>query len=236
MRAVLFDLDGTLRHSQPDSFQAFLDYLAELGHTPSAAEIQAGQRWVHYYWAIAPELIQDLTELGHNTPSFWRRQTERQLMALNVSGDVPTLAQTIHASFETRYQPLHHVPPDVPATLIHLRQAGYRLGLVSNRKEALDDLVAEIGLTPYFDFVLSAGQINSWKPDPRIFQHALTLVQCQPHEVVYVGDNYYADIEGARRAGLAPVLIDPLNLFPDPGCPVIHTIDQLSQLLPTRAQ
>jgi FMN phosphatase YigB (HAD superfamily) len=48
---------------------------------------------------------------------------------------------------------------------------------------------------------------------------------------MYVGDNYFADIVGSRRAGLQPVLYDPSRLFPDSGCPVITSFDQLTNLL-----
>jgi len=52
-----------------------------------------------------------------------------------------------------------------------------------------------------------------------------------PVEAAYVGDNYYADVVGARRAGLTPVLYDPRGIFPDPGCASIVSFDQLPQVL-----
>jgi FMN phosphatase YigB (HAD superfamily) len=42
-----------------------------------------------------------------------------------------------------------------------------------------------------------------------------------PEQTLYIGDNYFADVVGARRAGLRPVLYDPKGLFHEPGCPVI---------------
>jgi predicted HAD superfamily phosphohydrolase YqeG len=42
------------------------------------------------------------------------------------------------------------------------------------------------------------------------------------HETMYIGDNYYADIVGSHRAGLTPVLYDPITLFPDVECDVIN--------------
>jgi putative hydrolase of the HAD superfamily len=108
---------------------------------------------------------------------------------------------------------------------------GYTVGLVSNRREPLDALVSELGLAEFFDFTLSAGQAGSWKPDPAIFQQAVALAGCRPEAAVNVGDNFYADVEGARRAGLRPILIDPHDVFTDPGCPVIHAPGELEDAL-----
>jgi FMN phosphatase YigB (HAD superfamily) len=54
-----------------------------------------------------------------------------------------------------------------------------------------------------------------------------------PQEVIYVGDNYYADVVGARRAGLWPVLYDPLGVFPDPDCTTIKSFDELNSAIKT---
>ena len=56
-------------------------------------------------------------------------------------------------------------------------------------------------------------------------------VNLSPQEVVYVGDNYYADVVGARRAGLRPVLYDPLGIFPDPDCTTIKSFDELNSII-----
>ncbi|MGF1505605.1 MAG: HAD hydrolase-like protein, partial [Anaerolineae bacterium] len=42
---------------------------------------------------------------------------------------------------------------------------------------------------------------------------ALDLAGCKPAEAVYVGDNYYADVVGAQRAGLPAVLIDQYGVY-----------------------
>jgi FMN phosphatase YigB (HAD superfamily) len=46
-----------------------------------------------------------------------------------------------------------------------------------------------------------------------------------------VGDNYFADIVGSRRAGLHPVLYDPNSIFPDADCTTIKSFDQLKSVI-----
>ena len=52
-----------------------------------------------------------------------------------------------------------------------------------------------------------------------------------PSEAAYVGDNYFADVVGARAAGLTPVLLDPRGIFDDPECAVIHSFTELPRAL-----
>jgi FMN phosphatase YigB (HAD superfamily) len=46
-----------------------------------------------------------------------------------------------------------------------------------------------------------------------------------------VGDNYYADVVGARAAGLRPILYDPRGIFPEPDCETIKSFDELKSIL-----
>jgi len=229
--AVLFDLDGTLRHSNPNGFETFVGFLAELGHPLPPERVMDGHRWVHYYWSISPELLADIRELGDDSPEFWRRHTERQLRAVGVLGDVSGLTTQIGQLFEARYRPAHRVPQDVVPTLGRLRELGYTLGLVSNRRDPLNAVCVELGFDNLFDFTLSAGEAASFKPDPGIFLKALALAGAAPETAVYVGDNYYADVVGARAAGLRPILIDPLGIFPDAGCTTIRALGELEAVL-----
>jgi len=60
VKAILFDLDGTLRHNLPSSNQAFFDYTSQLGAVNTPDQRRHTLRWVHYHWAQSPELLLDL--------------------------------------------------------------------------------------------------------------------------------------------------------------------------------
>ncbi len=57
--------------------------------------------------------------------------------------------------------------------------------------------------------------------------HALGLAGSPPGKALYVGDNYYADVLGAQRAGIRPILVDPQGVFPDAECPVIDSVGEI---------
>jgi putative hydrolase of the HAD superfamily len=129
------------------------------------------------------------------------------------------------------YKPESIVPPDVRRTLPLLKQAGYILAVISNREQPFQEVLLDHGISEFFDFSLAAGEVKVWKPDPGLFDHALQRVKLSPADAIYVGDNYYADVVGSRAAGLRPVLYDPLEIFPDPGCETIKSFDELNSIL-----
>ena len=129
------------------------------------------------------------------------------------------------------HHPQVHVPQEARALLAALKETGYILGVVSNREKPFHDRLEEMELAHYFHFSLAGGEVNSYKPEAGIFQAALERSGTSAPETMYIGDNYFADVVGSRRAGLRPVLYDPSGLFPEAGCSVITAFDQLPSLL-----
>ncbi len=237
IQAVFFDLDGTLRHDRPPSSKTFFDFAVEMGLAESQEGRRKALRWAHYYFADSPELRADRERIGDSRDEFWRNYARRHLTAF---GCPPAQAEELAAPLRERmaheYQPEDWIPPDVPVTLEALQGAGFTLAVVSNRSEPVDAYLETLGLGHFFSFSLTAGQVAAWKPDVRIFQRALEDAEARPEQAVYVGDNYYADVLGSRRAGLQPVLIDPDGLFPQAACPVIQRLGEFPGLMATWRQ
>jgi len=124
-----------------------------------------------------------------------------------------------------------HVPPGVPATLDRLRARGKRLGVVSNADGRVPDLLAEIGLAHFFETIVDSHLVGVEKPDPRIFALALDRLRVPAADALYVGDFHHVDVVGAERAGLLPVLLDPLGAYRHVECAVIRRLDELEGLL-----
>jgi HAD superfamily hydrolase (TIGR01549 family) len=232
IRIILFDLDGTLRHNQPSSEHTFLNFAVQLGAVESPDRRRNSMRWAHYYWAESPILQRDLEVFKDQEEDFWINYAYRHLLAFGCSQEqAHQLAQPLQNRMVTEYSPRDVVFPETIATLHDLKEGGFRLGLVTNRRSPCDDQLVELGLMPYLEATVIAGSVSAWKPNPLIFKHALKLLKASPEEAVYVGDNYFADVIGARRAGIRPVLLDPEGVFIDPDCEVICRIEELPLLL-----
>ena len=100
-----------------------------------------------------------------------------------------------------------HAYEDSAPTLRALRAAGIRTAVVSNWDWSLHERLQETGLAGLVDGALASAEVGSAKPDGAIFRAALELVGARPEETWHVGDTPEADVEGARAAGIHPVLI-----------------------------
>lgn len=235
IRAIFFDLDGTLRHNRPSANHAFFAYAAQLGIPTSPDALQRSFRWMHYYWAQSQEMFADLK--AHNmelSPAFWVQYARRALEVFGADAQTAAeLAPEVHRLMDEEFMPTSEnwVPDDVPPTLAALQQAGFSLAVISNRNKPYTEELKQLNLLEFFPCLVAAGEVNAWKPDPRIFQPALAWAGIEPQQALYVGDNYYADVIGAQNAGLQPILLDTEHLFPEATCPVIESIGQLSEIL-----
>jgi putative hydrolase of the HAD superfamily len=111
--------------------------------------------------------------------------------------------QAYYAHSETQWR----VMPGAHATLEQLRQAGLRLGLISNAGDDanVQRLIDQAGLRAYFDPILVSAAVGLRKPNPQIFALVLSAWGLPPAECVMVGDTLGADILGAQLAGLRHV-------------------------------
>ncbi len=232
IKAVLFDLDGTLCHHIPNGGDVFAEYVRSLGFKISQEDHIRGEHWTHFYFAHSLELQADHQAYKNDEKSFWTSFAKRRLTALGIPAlDAVELAPQVSAYMAKSHDPQDFVPEDVFPLLETLKSDGYILGLASNREKPYADKLKSLKLDSYFKFNIYGGELNSFKPDPAIFEHALKLSGVSASEAMYIGDNYFADVVGAQRAGITPVLYDPISLFSDVECAVIKSFSELPDLL-----
>jgi HAD superfamily hydrolase (TIGR01549 family) len=213
---LFFDFDGTIRHNDPPALEIFYRIAAELGVETDHQLRRDGEKWVNAYWADSLELREDLDRFGawQDNGPFWVNHGYRHLVAIGVQEKTAIeLAPEITLRMRSEYEPQDCVEDDVVPTLEALREAGFRLAIISNRSQPFRERVETLGLAEHFDLILAAGEVGWYKPDPRILRHAAAQFQLPPERVLYIGDNYQADIVGAREAGMTAVLYDPRDLY-----------------------
>ena len=235
--AVIFDLDGTLRHNVPSADETQFNFAVSLGITNSPECRRRGAQWAHRYWAQSEELIQDVEKFDRLEKPFWDNYCSRYFRAMGIPEEGaaelgPKLAQLMEEGFSPQSQ----VHPEDFNTLGSLRKAGYKVGLVSNRSNPCNEELQELGLSPYLDFAYVAAEVGAWKPDPAIFNRAFKETGSSPERIIYIGDNYFADILGAKNAGITPILLDPRGIFPDADCKVIRSLGELPRMLISQDQ
>ena len=110
------------------------------------------------------------------------------------------------------------VLPGVVPSLEKLRAWGLNLIVVSNSDGTVEESLIQQGLRPYFSSVVDSHWVGFEKPDPRIFQHALSRCGDPVERILHVGDIYHADVLGARAVGIHAILLDPFDDWPELDC------------------
>jgi putative hydrolase of the HAD superfamily len=96
--------------------------------------------------------------------------------------------------------------------------ANYTLVLVSNTHHAklVQDHLRNSGMERYFDYVITSVEHGRRKPSRSIFEHALLSSNGLKEAVLFVGDSYVLDYQGALAAGIPSLLIDPEKRYDVP--------------------
>lgn len=229
---ILFDLDDTLRYNDPHAHNFFCDFAETLGSPSNRERRREAQRWEHRYWASSDDLLADIQAYSEGTETFWLNYSRRHLQALGFQlADAERLAPLAHAHMRDAYNPVSRVRPETIEALSDLRKVGYLLGVITNRSKPIYNEMLENGLDLHFDFYLTGSQLGAYKPRKEIFENLVSFTGHSKDELLYVGDNYYADVLGARNAGIETVLLNWNGLYPDVDCPTIDSIPELLPLL-----
>src|SRR5512138_1098088 len=114
IKAIFFDLDGTLRHSVPSGGDVFTDYVIGLGLQVNMETRLRAARWEHLYWASSVDLRDDLLAHSGETENFWIEYSRRRLVALGASAEQAVeFAPSVSKHMGEFYKPESIVPEDV---------------------------------------------------------------------------------------------------------------------------
>ena len=85
----------------------------------------------------------------------------------------------------------------------------FKLAIVTNGDTTTQRAKIEAtGLAPLVDAILVSGEFRIGKPDPRIFERALAMLDVAADRSVHVGDSLEADVAGARASGIGAVWVN----------------------------
>lgn len=189
MKAVLFDLDGTLL-DRDASLRQFV-----------AAQYQRFQTILDHI--PADEYLSRFIELdcrGH----VWKDKVYQQLtIEYSISGlSWSEMLEDYETHFTRHCVPFPHLFP----MLDTLREYPYSLGLITNGRGTFQTRAIEgLGIAHYFDAILISEIEGIRKPDIQIFHRALGKLGVEASASVFVGDHPQTDIEGAKNAGMKTI-------------------------------
>ena len=236
LRAILFDLGDTLIDFEPMDTRAVFrtgairsyDYLKSLGHPVPAFDVYSRKQFRAVRWAYLWAKLR--------RREFAGTQLLRSFCtSIGIHLDPPSLLELAWLW----YAPLtaHSTVEDqLAGTLTALRDAGFKLGLVSNTfvAGAIHDRHLDLlGLLDLLPIRVYSSDIGYRKPDRRIFQSAIDRLGVSAAETLFVGDLVKTDIVGAHRMGMKTALKQPWGISRTQGNAdvVIRRLSELPEVL-----
>ncbi len=181
IRAVLFDVDGTLLDSNDAHAHAWLDALRghgrDLPFDLVRSKIGKG----------GDKLLMEVAQIDHQSPEG-KLLIERRVAVLKA----------------------HYLPdlgpfPGARALVDRLRSQGFVCCVVTSAASAeLSDLLRAAAVADLFEHIVTSDDAERSKPDPDLVKAALDKLGVGPREAIMIGDTPY-DIASAARAGVATI-------------------------------
>ncbi|MGG1400297.1 HAD family hydrolase [Bacillus salipaludis] len=231
LKAIFFDLDDTLLWDQKSVKEAFVATckVAEerygVNHVQLEEAVREEARKLYSSYEFYPftQMIginpfeglwgdfldehDEFPKMKEMVPLYRKDAWTAGLKKLGV--DDPDFGYELAERFPEERRKTPFVYEETFKTLDALK-GNYRLLLLTNGSPDLQNTKLTITpeLVPYFDKIVISGDFGRGKPDPSLFEHALSLMELEKEEVIMVGDNLMTDILGANRAGIQSVWIN----------------------------
>jgi len=203
VKAIGFDLFNTLITVEPRTLDEAVRRLTKsLGRSGFSVEYESFER---SHREAVMKFLREAEKDGRESHNrFWISEA-LEMEGYNVSPHDPRIARSVDAYFSAFSQYCHIIPGTIE--MLGALRGRYRLALLSNLTHApvAREIINRMGITPFLDAVLISGELGYRKPHPLVFNLLIKELGVEKSQVIYVGDDPEADINGALRAGLLPI-------------------------------
>jgi 2-haloalkanoic acid dehalogenase type II len=229
--AVIFDMYETLVPNPQSS------WIALFGEICRAQGLDADPQVLYQNWK-ALEMGFRRTRLNleepEKSPPFksyevaWRECFEQVFADMGLEGDAGTAAKAAIRSMS-----LQNPFEEVPQALTTIQDQWATAVLSNADDDYLLPLVERLGFR--FKAVLSSEMVRAYKPHPLPFESMLAKLKVKPQESVYVGDNLFDDVKGAKGVGMKAVWVNRYGKGQTDGLPLpdfeVKSLSELPGLL-----
>jgi len=230
IKAIFFDIDGTLVFVPISSTQFLMNIYQELGLDFGLEQIAVAREKAEKWWN---DKFSDYTLRTHVA---FVEYNYKLLASLGAKGDLQRLAEKVQSHWENFPEEADEkLYPEVGSVLETLREEGITLAVLSNR--LIDSSLKSLekhGIRGFFQSVIGpriAGAPKG-KLSLEIWRYALKRVGARPNEVFHIDNDYETGVVGAREAGMRPIPLDRKDTYTSIiDCTIIHDLTEILELL-----
>jgi putative hydrolase of the HAD superfamily len=206
VKAVFFDFGDTLARLSPSREELFRRAALSIGLELEIEAVRRAYQIIDFHHKYSSVLVKDRDRFYHD-------YNELLCEALGISSHYIKLAPALLNHFKTSKR--WELMEDAAEVLSRLGARPLPLALVANWDSNLSSLTERLGIRQHFSAIVASQSAGVEKPDAAIFRIALDelSLSAETDRVLYVGNEYRADVLGARAAGLVPVLIDRNQVY-----------------------
>jgi putative hydrolase of the HAD superfamily len=192
IKAVLFDMHGTLVHVENDvTAEEISDYLSSRDYEISPQQLKAARAFVAFI---------DYPKYGYRS---WRSFFSRIFWRLKVRVD----KETLHAIVKLLESRPYQLYSDAAEAVPEAKKNGFKTATVTTIAH-FQFRKAIAPIKRYFDFIMTGYEAGCDKTNPRMYRKVLEVLNVKPEEAVMIGDDIPVDILLPKRLGIKAMLLD----------------------------
>lgn len=208
IRHIFFDLDNTLWDHRKNAYLTIKDLFQKL---------EIGEKYpidfepFHVkYNEINEKLWEDIRD-GLIDKDYLRKHRFYDTF-LHFGVDDEALASYFENHFLDQILSYNELINGAEDLLIYLKNKDYQLYIISNGFQEVTERKCQLsGIAQYFETITSADSVGVRKPNPKIFEYSLGLVDAKKEESILIGDDWIADVKGAQNFGIDVIFFDALK-------------------------
>lgn len=205
---IFFDLDNTLWDHRKNAYLTLKEiYKREKVEQKHSIDFEDFHR---EYFTINEKLWEQIRD-GEIDKEYLRKHRFYDAFLFFGIDDFE-LAQIFEHNFLDEILNYNDLVEGAVELLEYLTEQEYRLHILSNGFQEVTNRKCELsGISAFFETITSADEINIRKPKPQIYEYALKKAGANKAESIMIGDDWIADVEGAKAFGLQVVFFDVFN-------------------------
>ncbi len=226
---IFFDLDNTLWDHRRNAYLTLRDIFTK---QEISAKYQLNFEEFHKEYFTINERLWEQIRDGEIDKDYLRKHRFYDTFLFFGIDDFE-LSQVFEQNFLDEILNHNELVEGTIPLLDYLIAKDYKLHILSNGFEEVTYRKCEFsGIRSYFQTITSADEINIRKPQPEIYEYALKKAGASPFETMMIGDDWTADVEGAKAFGLKVVFFDVFkDGYTADGVEVVTSLHEIKNLL-----